>query len=58
MFCDMNELNEKGQFHGYWVWYGYNGNLCYEGNYNNGKKDGYWEWYDYDGELSDKEFYL
>jgi antitoxin component YwqK of YwqJK toxin-antitoxin module len=54
----MNELNEKGQFHGYWVWYGYNGNLCYEGNYNNGKKDGYWEWYDSDGNLYEKEFYL
>ena len=49
---ECNQLNEMGLRHGYWEQYYENGELCYKGNYINGKKDGYWEWYNINGNLS------
>jgi hypothetical protein len=43
----INQYNEKGQRHGYWEIYYFDGSLWYKGNYNNGIEIGYWEIYFY-----------
>ena len=49
--------NNKGQRHGLWKTYNYNGNLRF---YHNGKRVGYEEWYDYttDGKLFEKKYHI
>ena len=54
----MNEVNDKGERHGYWEQYYSNGNPWYKGNYNNGVQADCWEWYYFNGNLLIKEFYL
>jgi antitoxin component YwqK of YwqJK toxin-antitoxin module len=51
-------INNQGQQHGYWESYHPNGQLCYKGNYINGKLDGYWEEYWSDGQLCYKGNYI
>lgn len=46
----LRPINKKGQSHGYWEEYHWNGNLYYKGNYINGEPDGYWEMYRVNGE--------
>jgi antitoxin component YwqK of YwqJK toxin-antitoxin module len=50
--------NKQGHPHGYWEFYYLNGQLCYKGNYINGKLDGYWEEYWSDGQLCYKGNYI
>ena len=53
----MNQINEKGQKHGYWEHYYYNGNLTTKCYYNNDILNGlnvsYWS----DGKLCYKCYY-
>ena len=55
---DLKPKNSKGQAHGLWEWYYSNGQLCYKGNYINGKEDGLWEGYHSNGQLSYKEYHV
>ena len=55
---DKTPKNEKGEEHGYWEVYYFNGQLGYKGNYINGKEDGYWELYQRDGSLMFKGNYV
>ena len=55
---DIRLYNDKGQLHGYWKYYHFNGNLMFKGNYSNDKPVGYWEWYNYNGELQKKKYYI
>ena len=55
---DIKPINEKGEPHGYWESYYYNGQLCYKGNFVNGKQHGYWEDYWSDGKLKSKIYYI
>ena len=55
---DKTPYNDKGQPHGLWEGYHYNGNLCNKGSYLNGERHGPWEWYYYNGNLGFKGKYL
>ena len=39
----INLYNEKGEAHGSWERYWDNGQLCYKGNYVDGREHGYWK---------------
>ncbi len=54
----MNELNEKGEYHGYWEEYWSNGELWYKTNFINGVEIGYCEIRLSNGDLFYKGFYL
>ena len=54
----INLYNDKGEPHGYWEDYHYNGQLCSKGNYVNGQAHGYWEYYLPNGELKSKTYYI
>lgn len=54
----MNAYNDKGEKHGPWEKYWYNGNLWYKENYVNGKAQGLFEIYDSNGKLSYKQYFL
>ena len=41
----MNQLDDKGERHGYWEHYFNNKELSSKGTYINGLKNGYWEEY-------------
>ena len=58
---DITPLNNKGEPHGYWEWYWYNGKLMYKCFYHNDKEVGYEEFYDWnnnDGRLTEKNYHL
>jgi len=52
---DIRPRNTKGQAHGYWEIYRYNGDLLFKCVYHNGKLIGYEEYYSY---YSNKSYYL
>jgi len=47
----MNNLNDKGERHGYWEFYYPNGNISRKGYFVNDKFHGYWEDYFQNGRL-------
>jgi antitoxin component YwqK of YwqJK toxin-antitoxin module len=53
----MNQLNEKGQRHGYCKIYHNNGNIWYKGFFKNDLRHGYWERYWSNGNLLSKGNY-
>jgi antitoxin component YwqK of YwqJK toxin-antitoxin module len=56
---DITPRNEQGESHGYWEWYYFdNGQLCYKGNFVNGKRHSYWEVYYDNGQLCYKGNYV
>ena len=54
----INLFNAKGNRHGYWEDYHYNGNLFYKGNYVDGNRHGSWEYYWFNGNLRYKGNYV
>ena len=50
--------NDKGQLHGYCVWYWRNGTIQCEANLINGVEQGLTKYYHRDGNLSYKEYYI
>ena len=54
----INLYNDKGEKHGYWEIYFYNGQLSLKGSYLNDKKHGDWESYWSNGKLSYKGSFL
>ena len=42
---EKNQLNNKGEKHGYWEFYYHNFNIWTKGYYINGRRNGCWEWY-------------
>ncbi len=55
---NITPYNDKGEKHGYWEYYYYDGQLHFKGNYVNGKQHGYWEYYWSSGELKEKTYYI
>ena len=55
---DITPRNDKGEKHGYWEYYYYNGQLYSKGKYVNGNRHGYWEYYHTDGQLDSKIYYI
>jgi antitoxin component YwqK of YwqJK toxin-antitoxin module len=55
---DITPINEKGEPHGSWEVYWYNGQLYFKGNYVNDNVHGYWEVYYPNGQLCYKGNYL
>jgi len=55
---NIRQYNAKGERHGYWEGYFYNGKLWFKCVYNNGIRIGYCEDYYYIGKLTEKIFYL
>jgi len=56
---DIAPYNDKGQPHGYWEWYYYNGDLMCKRFYQNGKRVGYGEVYNfYNCKLLEKKYYI
>jgi antitoxin component YwqK of YwqJK toxin-antitoxin module len=53
----INLYNAKGEKHGYWEYYYFNGKLSHKGNYVAGKEHGSWEYYHNNGNLYSKGFY-
>jgi len=51
-------INNKGQRHGYWEEYYFNGKLWYKCLYHNGKEVGYEESYNKIGKISKKIYHL
>ena len=47
----INQRDDKGRHHGYWVEYYFSGQLWYKGEFKNGKQHGLWEYYWYNGQL-------
>ena len=54
---EKNQLNNKGQSHGYWEKYYLSGNTMWEGNYINVIYNGIWKRYDENGNISYIEFF-
>ena len=54
----INLYDEKGNRHGLWESYHYNGQLHFKGNYVHGKAHGYWESYWDNGQLNLKGNYV
>jgi len=54
----INLYNKKGEEHGYWEDYYYNGKLSSKGNYVDGNRHGYWERYYSNGKLWYKGNYV
>ena len=50
--------NAKGQRHGLWERYHYNGQLWYKCVFINGKENGFEEWYWDDGNITTKIYHL
>ena len=55
---NITPYNDKGEPHGYWEVYYFNGKLMFKGNYLNGKEHGYWERYCDNGQLWYKGNYV
>ena len=55
---DITPRNEKGEKHGYWETYYFNGNLWYKGHYKNGIREGYWKWYYSNGDLKTQQIFI
>jgi len=55
---DIKPRNTKGQAHGYWKVYWWNGELRYKCVVHNGNVIGYEEDYRYNGKLKFKRYYL
>ena len=54
----MNQYNDKGQRHGQWEDYYFNGKLAWRSNYSNHRLCGYFELYNIVGKLIKKQFHL
>jgi len=54
---NLEPTNAKGQPHGYWERYHYNGELWYKCVYINGKQNGFYEYYWRSGKIT-KMYYL
>jgi len=54
----MNEYNDNREKHGPWEEYYSNGNLCYKGNYIDGKRHGLYERYSNSGKSYIKQYYI
>jgi len=56
---DKRPFNDKGQRHGLWEIYHYNGQLMYRCVFINGKLNWFYDIYwDDDGKVTDKRYYL
>jgi len=53
---DIMPFNDKGQPHGLWEMYYFNGPLMWKCSYHNDKKVGYEEDYYYDGKINEKTY--
>jgi len=51
---NLEPFNKKGERHGYWEIYRYNGTMRYKGNYVNSQLHGYFEDYYSNGQLANK----
>jgi len=55
---DIKTYNAKGQAHGYWESYWFNGDLCYKCVYYNNKEIGYEEFYNFNVDKLTKNYHL
>ena len=53
----INQYNNKGQKHGYWVIKRNNENIRWDGYYINNKPIGLSKWYNQDGNIDRLDFY-
>jgi len=55
---DKKPRNTKGQRHGYWESYYYNGQIMHKCIFINGKINGFEEWYYFYGKITGKRYHL
>ena len=48
----INQFDSNKEQTGLWKYYYSNGNLCFEGNYVDGKAIGLWKYYNREGQLN------
>jgi len=58
IYKSITPRNDKGQHHGVWEMYWFNGDLLWRCFYHNGKEIGYEEYYSYIGKISKKNYYI